>query len=171
MCLCLDHHICIWFLLCMCLGDYEQSWVSSLSCGVKKGKTKKVLTHKIPWQDFRIETCFKRQHLSPPQIPFKSMYHSICIKTIKPLESNLEDLGFPEFPGKAEAGWRHRAKKKRRFRQKQASVQKHSQTQQRQRYFEVLTSKAPLHPAICLYLSYNHKLFVLIQWWDAGMLV
>ncbi len=26
------------------------------------------------------------------------------IKTIKPWESNLEDLGFQEFPGKAEPG-------------------------------------------------------------------
>lgn len=33
-----------------------------------------------------------------------------CVKTVKPLESNLEDLGFQEFPGKAEHSWWYRAK-------------------------------------------------------------
>lgn len=37
------------------------------------------------------------------------------LKTIKPVESNLDDLGFPEFPGKAEPGSRHGVERRGRL--------------------------------------------------------
>lgn len=68
-----------------------------------------------------------------PANPISDYAPQRVLKTIKPLESNLEDLRFPEFPGKAEPGWRRRTKKQKnmRFTQKQASVKKHSKTMQK----------------------------------------
>lgn len=40
---------------------------------------------------------------------FSAMAH---VKTIKPVESNLDDLGFPEIPGKSEPGSKHGVKRR-----------------------------------------------------------
>lgn len=72
----------------MCLSDYMQCCVFSLLLWGKKKRKSEV--HKT--------SAF-----------FSAMTH---VKTIKPVESNLEDLGFPEIPGKSEPGSQHGVKRR-----------------------------------------------------------
>lgn len=85
-----------------------------------------------------------------------------CFKTIKPVESNLDDLGFPEFPGKAEPGSQHGVKRR-------GCLDRRNHQIWATKPLQSLTSNAGQRPA-----QLNPSVFVKLQarrWWTPNNIV